>query len=316
VGRPVTIDVIGEIALGYPFHAFDEERNGEALAILESVDTIFKEFAQQVLNPFRPYMPWNDGMRKFNDAQQTYREIVQRIYQHYLNTPAEQRDPTSIMSYIHNAPYETEFARLSDIYTLINAGHDTTGYTLAWGIYHLGSNPRVLKKLQEELDGASFVGPFPTYEELSDLKYFNACVKELMRITTVASNGQFRTLDRSVKLTSKGVDYYIPAGYDIAFPFLPAFTAADIWGDGKAFRPERWLESSEEQLKVYNNVLRPFGIGPRACIGQNLATIEIRLTLAGLLRRYEFDVTAEPEPYFAITYKPRGLRVKPIRRRT
>jgi len=92
VGRPVTIDVIGEIALGYPFHAFDEERNGEALAILESVDTIFKEFAQQVLNPFRPYMPWNDGMRKFNDAQQTYREIVQRIYQHYLNTPAEQRD--------------------------------------------------------------------------------------------------------------------------------------------------------------------------------------------------------------------------------
>mmetsp|Transcript_51504 Transcript_51504/g.129375 ORF Transcript_51504/g.129375 Transcript_51504/m.129375 type:complete len:261 (-) Transcript_51504:833-1615(-) len=259
-------------------------------------------------------MPWNDGMRKFNDAQQTYREIVQRIYQHYLNTPAEQRDPTSIMSYIHNAPYETEFARLSDIYTLINAGHDTTGYTLAWGIYHLGSNPRVLKKLQQELDAAKFAEELPSYDELAQLPYFNACVKEIMRISPAVSNGTRRQTESGFKVTSRGVGYWIPGGYQMFVPLFARLRDDRIWGDGKVFRPERWLEASEEQLKVYNKLFQPFSIAPRSCIAQHLALIEVRMTIAALFKGYEFEITTEPEFFYSITYKPRGLMVKPIKR--
>ncbi|CEL91868.1 unnamed protein product [Vitrella brassicaformis CCMP3155] len=310
----LTIDVIGETAFGYSFHAFDEGRNGDALTFLDGVDYMLKFLTDNIYNPLKPYMLWHKDVREFHAKQRAVREICEKVDKHFIDTPIEQRDPTSIMSYIHKAPYEDYYERLADVYILLIAGHDTTGYSLAWGIYHLASNPLVLKKLQQELDGASFAGEFPNYDELSSLTYFNAVVKEIMRITTVASNGQFRAVDRGVKLTSKGVDYYIPPGYEVVVPFLPTLTAADIWGDGKVFRPERWLEASEEQLKLYNKVMQPFGVGPRACIGQNLATIEIRLTLAALFRRYWFEVTTEPEPYFAITYKPRGLQVKPIKR--
>jgi len=253
-------------------------------------------------------------VREYYRCIRLFRDVCRKIYQQFLDTPPDKRDATSVIYYIHNAPYPTEFEKLCDIYNLLWAGHDTTGYTIAWGVYHLSSNPRALKKLQQELDAATFENEFPTYEELGQLPYFNACVKEFMRITPVVGNGGLRQTEGGIKVTSRGVDYWIPGGYEIFFPLLPPFRDDRIWGDGKVFRPERWLEASEEQLKLYNKVFQPFSVAPRSCIAQHLASIEVRMTMAALFKRFEFEVTTEPDPYYAITYKPRGLMVKPIRR--
>jgi len=314
-GLRYTIDMIGEVAYNYKFHAFDDERNGEAKALLRAIDVIFRETRYSNVNPFRPYMVWCSEVREYYQSIRLFRDVCRKIYRQFLDTPPDKQDATSIISYIHNNPgYQCEFEKLCDIYNLLWAGHDTTGYTIAWGVYHLSSNPRALKKLQQELDAATFENEFPTYEELGQLPYFNACVKEFMRITPVVGNGGLRQTEGGIKVTSRGVDYWIPGGYEIFFPLLPPFRDDRIWGDGKVFRPERWLEASEEQLKLYNKVFQPFSVAPRSCIAQHLASIEVRMTMAALFKRFEFEVTTEPDPYYAITYKPRGLMVKPIRR--
>ncbi|CEM12702.1 unnamed protein product [Vitrella brassicaformis CCMP3155] len=306
--------MIGEVAFNYPFHAFDDERNSEALALLAAIHEYSKEARHLFVNPLRHWMYRLSDVRRYHGAIGMFRRLCQEMYRQFLDTPPEQRDPTSIIFHIHKAPYASDFERIGDIFMLFLAGHDTTGFTISWGVYHLAKNPRVLKKLQQELDGADFAGDLPTYEELSPLPYFNACIKEIMRISPVASNGSIRQTEGGMKVTSGGVDYWLPGGYEIYAAIMPVLTDDRIWGDGNVFRPERWLEASEEQLKLYNKAFQPFSMAPRSCIGTNLAMIEVRLTMAVLFTRYEFEVIQEPTPVSAVTYKPQGLTVRSIKR--
>ncbi|KAL8826308.1 MAG: hypothetical protein Q9191_003879 [Dirinaria sp. TL-2023a] len=59
------------------------------------------------------------------------------------------------------------------------------------------------------------------------------------------------------------------------------------------FLPARWLEKDSEFSRDIGDALQPFSLGPRNCVGKNLAYLEIRLTLAKLL--FHFDVELRPE---------------------
>lgn len=63
--------------------------------------------------------------------------------------------------------------------------------------------------------------------------------------------------------------------------------------DATSFIPERWLPKARRDVSspFYNDArasVRPFGVGPRSCIGQRLALAEMRLIMARLI--WTFDV--------------------------
>ncbi len=61
----------------------------------------------------------------------------------------------------------------------------------------------------------------------------------------------------------------------------------DVWGrDHDIFKPERWIEGP---TKAYGNYILPFGVGHRACIGRNIATMNIMKITTTLLRNYRFE---------------------------
>lgn len=61
----------------------------------------------------------------------------------------------------------------------------------------------------------------------------------------------------------------------------------EIWGqDADEFNPDRWLKVTERQ----KNAFIPFSYGPRACVGRNVAEMELALTIATVFRRYEFEL--------------------------
>ena len=67
----------------------------------------------------------------------------------------------------------------------------------------------------------------------------------------------------------------------------------------EAFRPERWLESSAEQLRVMEVAHIGFGRGRRVCIGQHIAWMEIKKVLAVLVLGYEVSLlSALPESFW------------------
>lgn len=76
---------------------------------------------------------------------------------------------------------------------------------------------------------------------------------------------------------------------------VPSFTIhrdPDVWGaDVEAYRPERWFEGNKEAMDMTFN---PFSYGPRACVGKNLATMELKLIIASVFRRFDF-VLEHPE---------------------
>jgi benzoate 4-monooxygenase len=78
---------------------------------------------------------------------------------------------------------------------------------------------------------------------------------------------------------------------------VPSFTVhreRNVWGeDVDAFRPERWFEDESGRMaKAFN----PFSYGPRACVGRNLASMELLIIISSIFRRYEFVLLNPDEP--------------------
>ena len=60
-----------------------------------------------------------------------------------------------------------------------------------------------------------------------------------------------------------------------------------VWGDPFTFRPERWLDNDAKQLE---QSYIPFSVGPRSCVGRNLAMLELLKFIGTFFYRYDFEL--------------------------
>ncbi|KAF4624126.1 hypothetical protein G7Y89_g14047 [Cudoniella acicularis] len=100
---------------------------------------------------------------------------------------------------------------------------------------------------------------------------------------------------------SQGIEaggYHIPAGNIVSVPQYMAHRDVSIFGeDIEVFRPERWFEADESSLRRMENNFLAFGKGTGVCVGRDLAMLEIRSCLFGLLQRFDFElVSKKPLP--------------------
>ncbi len=81
--------------------------------------------------------------------------------------------------------------------------------------------------------------------------------------------------------------YLIPKGTPIIIDWKRLNTQSDVWGtDGQTFRPERFKELSQNQ---YRYSLLRFGLGPRKCLGKNMADVIIKLAMITVLDSYHLS---------------------------
>jgi cytochrome P450 len=76
-----------------------------------------------------------------------------------------------------------------------------------------------------------------------------------------------------------------------------------VYKDPDCFIPERWLRTDKD-TETLKNLFMPFSTGRRNCVGQNLAMLELKLVLATLLRRYDFQLHTEVKPKSFMTLNP------------
>ncbi|KAG8730592.1 hypothetical protein FRC11_006337, partial [Ceratobasidium sp. 423] len=173
--------------------------------------------------------------------------------------------------------------------------------TLSSLCYHLAIHPEIQQELQAELDQHT---PYDTsnesetkeglttpphdavahYEDIKNLPYLNACVKEALRIHSTIGTGLPRVVPPGKTIKVAGETF--KAGSVIS---VPSYTTnrSSVWGsDAAEFRPERWLNDDSSSLNKY---FVPFSVGPRACIGRNLAYMDLMLIAATLAHRYQFE---------------------------
>ncbi|KAI0019443.1 cytochrome P450 [Xylariomycetidae sp. FL0641] len=200
--------------------------------------------------------------------------------------------------------------------TQLIAGSDTTSNSSCALLYHAARTPGVLAKLQAELDAAipddDANTKVPDYEAIRHLPYLDAVINEVLRIHCTSGIG----LPRQVPPESPGVRVggrVFPPGAVLSVPTYTLHHAAAIWGaDADAFRPERWAAATPRQ----RNAFIPFSHGPRACVGRNVAEMEMKMIAATWARRYDVFLCQEVmETREGFLRKPLALEIGLKRRR-
>ena len=175
------------------------------------------------------------------------------------------------------------------------AGSDNTAVTLSAILYFLLKNPRTLRKLLAELDDAASNGRLPadpsaliTWEQSQTLTYFNAVVKEAMRLYPSVGG----ILERVTPLGGAEImGKWYPGSTIVGCNAWVIHQRREIFGeDASDFRPERWIEGDPDSIKKMHNNFFAFGAGSRACLGRNISLLEIGKAVPVWLRI--FDVSS------------------------
>ncbi|EOA32606.1 hypothetical protein CARUB_v10015900mg [Capsella rubella] len=169
---------------------------------------------------------------------------------------------------------------ISDIFL---AGVNTSAVTMTWAMTELIRNPRVMKKVQEEIrttlgDNKESI----TEDDLNKLHYFKLMVKETFRLHPAAP----LLLPRETLSNIKIQGYDIPAKTQLMINIYSIARDPKLWTNPDEFNPERFLDSSVD-YKGLNFELLPFGSGRRICPGMAMGVSSVKLGLLNLL--YFFD---------------------------
>jgi cytochrome P450 len=180
------------------------------------------------------------------------------------------------------------------------AGHETTATALCWWADLMARHPQAQARAVDELD-AVLAGQAPAIDAPQALPWLSATLKEAMRLYPPAGALLSRRLTREVMLG--GVR--LPARTIVRITPWVLHRDPRWWPDATSFAPERFLPDAPPPPR---GAYLPFGVGPRVCLGQHFATLEMTLIAARLLQRFRLSpcTTEPPRPKLAVTLRPQG----------
>ncbi|CAA6660939.1 unnamed protein product [Spirodela intermedia] len=182
------------------------------------------------------------------------------------------------------------------------AGSATTSFTLSSVVYLVSKHRKVERKLLAEIDAFAALGRSPTADDLSCMfPYLDQVVKEAMRFYTV-SPLVARETSQQVQIGG----YTLPKGTWVWLALGVLAKDSRNFPQPDEFRPERFDPACSEERRRHPYAHIPFGIGPRMCIGHNLALMEIKLSLIHLYRSFFH--------YGLVLNFKNGIRVRPVKR--
>ncbi|KAK6140101.1 hypothetical protein DH2020_026099 [Rehmannia glutinosa] len=171
-------------------------------------------------------------------------------------------------------------------------GTETTSATIEWGMAELLCHPNTMKKIQDEIDRV--VGRTWKVEEndLNNMPYLQATVKEIMRLHPALQ----MLLPRNAMEDTEFMGYLVPKNTQIFVNAWAIHRDPVAWPGPLSFKPERFLDSDIDN-KGQHFQLIPFGSGRRSCLGMTLGHRMVSLGLASLLQTFDWKLAdgANPE---------------------
>jgi cytochrome P450 len=174
--------------------------------------------------------------------------------------------------------------------TLLFAGHDTTSVALAWALEQIVPRADVVERIAAEMRGTTGGGP-PRADQLSQLEYLDAALRESLRLRTIMP---FVVRVTKEPFTAEGRTY--PPGVVLCPCSHLVHRREDLYPEPAQFRPERFLERHYAAHEWF-----PFGGGNRMCLGMAFALYEMKVVLSTLFAAVRLT-------------RPPGSRSLPVRR--
>ncbi|XP_068145393.1 probable cytochrome P450 4e1 [Drosophila tropicalis] len=296
-----TIDVICETAMGTRVNSIE----GQPSIIVKAIDTLCYVAPERLLSVMkRPDILFKCTRlyRQQELALATLRkELAQLIEQRraivkspsYINVEKVGQDEQlevgrPKMAFLDNLlTAEVEGKPLTfqqifeEVSTFMFEGHDTTASAITFAVYCLAWTPAAQQRAYEEQQQiyGSAKDTHPTFQELQDMKYLDLVIKETLRIFPSVP-----FIFRSVRKGTVIVDKFVPKGTTIVLPLVATGHSPHCFKNPHEFQPERFEMTDRNQASAFDHV--PFSAGPRNCIGQKFALMELKVTLSKLLRRF------------------------------
>lgn len=138
------------------------------------------------------------------------------------------------------------------------------------------------------------------------------CVKFFSQLTMVINESlrlypPVTTISREVLKDMKFGNINVPKGVNIWSSVTKLHTDPEVWGlDSYQFKPERFANGITGACK-FPHFYVPFGVGPRICLGQNLALMELKILIANILSEFSFSIspTYIQSPVLNLVLEPR-----------
>lgn len=222
---------------------------------------------------------------------------------------------------------------MAQIKLFLFGGHDTTSSSLCYHVYLLSKHPEILKRVQQEhsdvfgpdaREAAAAIKQSPHL--LNQIPVTTAVIKESLRLFPPVPPSRQGEKGFSIK-DSQGRSY--PTGDFLVFVCTQMIHHDEAyWPNAMSFIPDRWLVEPNDPMYPVKGAWRGFEHGPRNCVGQELAMLEMKIGLVMIARRFTFkpaydEMDAElgkPSPtvhgeqaYQVMSLQPRGdlpVRVK------
>lgn len=274
------------------------------------MQTIMTEAETQLraLMPAPKWLPTPGNVRQrraVEAVQQLLTEIIQERKTKLAQSEDEGQDLLArlLLARDENGQPMSDRQVLDECVTIFVAGHETTAVALSWAWALLLQHPDALTKLQNEVRDALNGAPV-TLEALTKLPYLEQVIKETLRLYPPAP-GFGRTPTQAFSLN--GTQY--KPGDVLMFSIYALHRQAEFYPEPACFRPERF-DTAAPQPPRY--AYAPFGAGPRTCVGNHFALLEMQMVLASMVQSLDLALAADGpiEPVSLVTLRPRdGVKV-------
>ncbi|GFS74835.1 cytochrome P450 4V2 [Nephila pilipes] len=322
VKKPITLvamDILCETVFGIQIGAFENEEDSGYVKSLHSLTEIY-------ISRIYKFWQWPKFLFKFT---KTYREmkfheqvchdfvtkVIREKKKSYLNRDMEyekgkRKAVLDLLLELYSDSGELSEENIrEDLKVFVFGGHDTASIAMTWALFLIGLYPDVQAKIHDELDRifGDDVERYVTENDLNELKYLDCVIKETNRLYSPAP-----MFGRQIHEETNICGHTIPKGASCIVLAHFLHRDEDVFPDPEKFDPDRFLPENSSNIPEFAFV--PFAAGPRNCIGQRYATMEMKTMLSTILRSFtveSLDGRDKVLPLMLITLHPSiPIRIK------
>ncbi|KAK9726669.1 hypothetical protein RND81_05G229500 [Saponaria officinalis] len=293
----ITNDVVCRAAFGRKYTG--ERGCPDFKALLNDFSEALGSFSMQDFVPWLGWIDYVSGVeRKANKVAKALDDFIENIVQEHLNCVEVEKSGEKVQDLVEvllqiqrenasSLPTESIKAILLD---MVAAGTDTTFTLLEWALTELLLHPQAMKQLQDEVRQATISKQKVDEDDLNDMKYLKAVIKETLRLHPPLPLLLFRESSEDVKVRG----YDIPAKTQVIINAWAIQRDPATWENADDFRPERFLNSVFD-FKGQDLSYIPFGAGRRGCPGVSFAVVNAEFVLANLVREFDWKLPGGEE---------------------
>jgi cytochrome P450 len=293
----LTLDIISEAI-------FSKGVEDKAKVVGEQITLLNEHMIEKVLSPLRmpDAMPTPFNLR----AKRSLALLDKVVYAIIEERRAEGVSKDDLLSMLIDARDEETGQTMSDrqlrdeVMTIFVAGNETSSNALTWTYYLLSQNPEAEAKMIAEIDEKLDSGVELSLTTVNEFHYVRQVIEESMR-----QYPPVWTLGRRAIAEDEIGGYTIEPGTNVLIPVMYFHRNARFWDQPERFMPERFAPAVRNSIDRY--VYMPFGGGPRMCIGNNFAMLEMQVILITLYRKFRFKLkeghVVEQDPL--VTLRPK-----------